>query len=81
MPIQGTQADIVKLAMLEIAPKLAASGSKLLLQVHDELVIEAPKGDAEAVAETVKTAMEGAYKLDVPITAEVGLGQNWLEAK
>ena len=81
MPIQGTQADIVKLAMLEVAPKLAASGSKLLLQVHDELVIEAPKGDAEAVAETVKAAMEGAYKLDVPITAEVGLGKNWLEAK
>ena len=81
MPIQGTQADIVKLAMLEVAPKLAASGSKLLLQVHDELVIEAPRGDAEAVAETVKAAMEGAYQLDVPITAEVGLGQNWLEAK
>ena len=81
MPIQGTQADIVKLAMLNVAPKLAASGSKLLLQVHDELVIEAPKGDAEAVAETVKAAMEGAYQLDVPITAEVGLGQNWLEAK
>ena len=81
MPIQGTQADIVKLAMLEVAPRLAASGSKLLLQVHDELVIEAPKGDAEAVAETVKAAMEGAYQLDVPITAEVGLGQNWLEAK
>ena len=81
MPIQGTQADIVKLAMLNVAPKLATSGSKLLLQVHDELVIEAPKGDAEAVAETVKAAMEGAYQLDVPITAEVGLGQNWLEAK
>ena len=81
MPIQGTQADIVKLAMLEVAPKLNASGAKLLLQVHDELVIEAPQGDAEAVAETVKEAMESAYKLDVPITAEVGLGQNWLEAK
>lgn len=81
MPIQGTQADIVKLAMLELAPKLTASGSKLLLQVHDELVIEAPQEAAEEVAETVKAAMEGAYTLDVPLTAEVGLGRNWLEAK
>ena len=81
MPIQGTQADIVKLAMLRLAPELTASGSKLLLQVHDELVIEAPQGAADAVAETVKAAMEGAYELEVPITAEVGLGRNWLEAK
>ncbi len=81
MPIQGTQADIVKLAMLELAPKLTVSGSKLLLQVHDELVIEAPQGVAAEVADTVQSAMEGAYALDVPLTAEVGTGQNWLEAK
>ncbi len=81
MPIQGTQADIVKLAMLRLSPELAASGAKLLLQVHDELVIEAPQAAAAEVAETVKTAMEGAYTLEVPLTAEVGAGQNWLEAK
>lgn len=81
MPIQGTQADIVKLAMLELQPRLEAAGAKLLLQVHDELVIEAPEGVAEAVAETVKEVMEGAYALSVPITAEVGIGNNWLEAK
>ena len=81
MPIQGTQADIVKLAMLELAPQLGRVGAKLLLQVHDELVIEAPAGEAESVAETVKSTMEGAYALTVPLVAEVGLGPNWLEAK
>lgn len=81
MPIQGTQADIVKLAMLELQPRLEAAGAKLLLQVHDELVIEAPEDRAEAVAQTVKEVMEGAYALDVPLTAEVGIGDNWLAAK
>ena len=81
MPIQGTQADIVKLAMLELAPRLARVGAKLLLQVHDELVIEAPENEAEKVAEIVKGTMEGAYTLTVPLVAEVGVGPNWLEAK
>ncbi len=81
MPIQGTQADIVKLAMLELWPRLKGVGAKLLLQVHDELVIEAPQSAAEGVAATVKRIMEEAYALDVPLVAEVGLGGNWLEAK
>ena len=81
MPIQGTQADIVKLAMLNLMPELQETGAKLMLQVHDELVLEAPTENAEAVAETVKRIMEGAFDLSVPLTAEVGLGKNWLEAK
>ena len=81
MPIQGTQADIVKLAMLNLMPELKETGAKLMLQVHDELVLEAPRENAEAVAETVKRVMEGAFALSVPLTAEVGLGRNWLEAK
>jgi DNA polymerase-1 len=81
MPIQGSQADIVKLAMLELLPRLQRAGAQLLLQVHDELVIEAPQGEAEGIAETVKRTMEEAYMLDVPLVAEVGLGPNWLEAK
>lgn len=81
MPIQGTQADIVKLAMLELLPQLTRAGARLLLQVHDELVIEAPLDEAEAVAHTVQGVMEGAYELAVPLVAEVGAGPNWLEAK
>jgi len=81
MPIQGTQADIVKLAMIDLLPELQKGGAKLLLQVHDELVIEAPRAGAEEIAETVKEVMEKAYPLGVPIVTEVGIGDNWLEAK
>jgi DNA polymerase-1 len=81
MPIQGTQADIVKLAMLELSPQLTRAGARLLLQVHDELVIETPFGAAQEVAATVQKVMESAYELAVPLVAEVGAGPNWLEAK
>lgn len=81
MPIQGTQADIVKIAMIELAPQLSPLGAKLLLQVHDELVIEVPTQRLEPAKHLVKEVMEGAYKLDVPLTAEVNVGKNWLEAK
>ena len=81
MPIQGTQADIVKLAMLELAPKLKEQGAKLLLQVHDELVIEAPEDRVAVVSQEVQATMEGAFEMSVPLVAEVGVGENWLEAK
>lgn len=81
MPIQGTQADIVKIAMLNLAPKLNDYDARITLQVHDELIIEAPTAKTNEVAGLIQTTMEEAYKLDVPIVAEVGIGNNWLEAK
>ena len=81
MPVQGTAADLIKLAMVRLAPELEPLGAALLLQVHDELVIEAPDGHAEAVAKRVREVMRGAWELKVPLEVEVGIGGNWLEAK
>ncbi len=81
MPIQGANADIVKLAMIQLFPVLEEQGARMILQVHDELVIEAPEDKAESLAETVKDVMVNAYTLDVPLKVEVGIGENWLEAK
>ncbi len=81
MPIQGTAADLIKLAMVKLEPKLGALGARLLLQVHDELVVEAPAEEAEAVAALVRETMEGVWPLEVPLVAEVGIGENWLFAK
>jgi DNA polymerase-1 len=81
-PIQGSAADLVKLAMITIQNQLEKStlDAKLLLQVHDELVFECLETDAEKVMILVKTAMEGAMDLCVPLKVEVGKGRNWLEA-
>jgi len=79
---QGTAADIIKRAMIVVhadLPKIS-SGSRLLLQVHDELVLEAPEGDVEKVRAFVKQAMEGAASLSVPLVVDVGAGLNWAEA-
>ncbi|MDQ3396165.1 MAG: DNA polymerase I, partial [Deinococcota bacterium] len=81
MPIQGTQADIVKLAMIKVAPKLKEAGANMLLQVHDELIIEVPQARAKEVAELTQETMQTTYELNVPLVAEVGIGDNWLEAK
>ncbi len=81
MPIQGTAADIMKLAMLHLAENLKDTGAQLTLQVHDEIIVEAPESKVEEVAKIIKTTMQNAYKLAVPLTAEVGVGDNWLEAK
>jgi DNA polymerase I len=81
MPIQGTAADIMKLAMIQLAPKLKEHDACLLLQVHDEIIVEAPRAVVNTVSELIHTTMEGAYKLAVPLVAEVGIGDNWLEAK
>ena len=81
MPIQGTQADIVKIAMLQLSPRLKKHDARITLQVHDELIIEAPESNTDEVAALIQTTMEDAYTLDVPIVAEVGIGDNWLEAK
>ncbi len=81
MPIQGTAADLIKLAMVRLAPRLEALGARLLLQVHDELVLEAPAGRAEEAARATKEVMEAVWPLSVPLLAEVGVGPNWVDAK
>jgi DNA polymerase I - 3'-5' exonuclease and polymerase domains len=81
MPVQGTAADLMKLAMVKLFPKLEEVGARMLLQVHDELVLEAPKEKAEAVARLAKEVMEGVYPLAVPLEVEVGIGEDWLSAK
>jgi DNA polymerase-1 len=82
-PIQGTAADIIKLAMINVdkALKAAKIDARLILQVHDELIIEAHKDCAEIALNILKQEMEGAFKLSVPLTADIAVGTNWLEAK
>jgi DNA polymerase-1 len=81
-PIQGTAADIVKKSMIEVHRRLAASGldARLLLQVHDELVLECPVREVEPLTALLKDAMEKIVDLKVPLVVEVGAGENWLEA-
>ena len=81
-PIQGSAADIIKIAMIKIHHKLKDKGlrTKMLLQVHDELVFDVYKSELEEVQELIKSEMEHAFKLDVPLDVEVGLGDNWLDA-
>src|SRR3989440_9538886 len=83
MPIQGTASDIVKLAMLRVDDALRSAGLKAqtVMQVHDELLIEAPKEEAERVAELLRREMEEAVELDVPLKVEVGIGDNWMDTK
>ncbi|MFO8235106.1 MAG: DNA polymerase I [Bacteroidales bacterium] len=81
-PIQGTAADIIKMAMLEIYDELVKKDmkSKIILQVHDELIFDAHRDELEELKEMVTDKMEKAMKLDVPLTVESGTGENWLEA-
>jgi DNA polymerase-1 len=82
-PLQGTAADLIKLAMVRIDAALQAGGFKsaMLLQVHDELVFECPPEEVAAVSKLVKREMEGAYDLKVPLLVDVGVGDNWRDAK
>jgi len=80
-PLQGTAADLIKLAMIRIDTLLADERARMLLQVHDELLFEAPTKDAERIASVVKGAMEQVYQLDVPLLVDVGIGENWRDAK
>ena len=79
MPIQGTAADIVKIAMIRLPGRLRAAGlhARMLLQVHDELVLEVPRGEVEATAPILRDTMETALKLDVPLTVDVKVGDDW----
>jgi DNA polymerase-1 len=80
-PLQGTAADLIKLAMIRIDTLLAGERTRMLLQVHDELLFEAPPEEAEAVAALVKREMEQVYELDLPLVVDVGIGENWRDAK
>ncbi len=83
MPIQGTASDIVKIAMLKVDEefKRAKLESRLLMQVHDELLVEVPEKEVTKVSEILKHEMETAVSLDVPLVADVGVGDNWMDAK
>ncbi len=82
-PIQGTAADLLKLAMIEVQRMLDKenSGTKMLLTVHDELVLEAPAADAEAIGKRLVDKMENVWKLDVPLKVDLGIGRTWADAK
>ncbi len=83
MPIQGTASDIVKIAMIKVAAALKNAGLKtqMIMQVHDELLFEAPVGEVTAASEIIKREMESAAELDVPLIADIGSGDNWMNAK
>ena len=83
MPIQGTAADIIKLAMVKVFKRLKEEGlsSRLIMQVHDELIVECPENEAERVKSLLTQEMEGVCALTVPLIAEAHSGKNWLETK
>jgi DNA polymerase-1 len=81
-PIQGSAADIIKLAMIQIHRKIKEGNWKsvMLLQVHDELVFDVLKSEKEAFEKMVKTEMENAFDIGLPLLVDIGFGENWLEA-
>jgi DNA polymerase-1 len=84
MPIQGSAADILKKAMIDVhaaLPSIAAGRVRMILTVHDELLFEAPRDAADETAAAVREVMESAVTLNVPLTVDVGIGDNWKDAK
>ena len=79
-PIQGTAADIIKLAMIRVADRIKGMKSRMVLQIHDELLFDVVPGEAEALRQIVVSEMENVMELSVPLTVECNLGNNWLEA-
>ena len=81
-PVQGSAADIIKLSMININDELKnySLKSKLNLQVHDELVFDVPLEEVDLIKKIIIDKMENAYKLKVPLTVDLGVGNNWLEA-
>ena len=81
--IQGSAADLIKKAMVQIHQKLPSLSfpARMLLQIHDELVFETPSGHAEELSELVRSEMETAMELTVPVTVDLATGPNWLDAK
>jgi DNA polymerase-1 len=82
-PMQGSNADIIKVAMIRIHDRLRDEGrsARLVLQVHDELLLEVPDAEVKEVKELVRAEMVGAYELDPPLAVDIGVGENWAEAK
>jgi DNA polymerase-1 len=80
-PIQGAAADIIKIAMLKVHQQLGRLRSRMVLQVHDELVLDVHKDEVEDVRAIVRKGMEKAAKLKVPLVADIAVGKNWLECK
>ena len=83
MPIQGTAADIIKIAMIRVDERIQKENlrARLILQVHDELIVEAPEEEKEIVAKLLQEEMENAVRLDVPLTADAAIGKTWYDAK
>jgi DNA polymerase-1 len=83
MPIQGTNADMIKIAMVRLQNELASMklGARMILQVHDELVLETPDPEVDVVSEAVRAAMVGAMTLSVPVKVEMKIGRNWYEVE
>ena len=83
MPIQGTAADLIKLAMIHVRDRLVREGleARLVLQVHDELIVECPDAEVERVKALLTQEMEGVMDLPVPMRADSAAGQSWAEAK
>ena len=82
MPVQGTAADIIKLAMVNVHARLEKEGlsAKLILQVHDELIVECPEAEAERVKAILSEEMENAASLSVPLVVDAHIGHSWAEA-
>ena len=82
-PIQGTAADVMKKAMIDVAQALEAAGCRscILLQVHDELVLEVTEEEKDKVAALVQAAMQNAVQMEIPLLADVNFGKNWAETK
>jgi DNA polymerase-1 len=83
MPIQGTASDIVKIAMIKVDNALHDAGLKtqLIMQIHDELLFEAPEAEVKQAEEIIKREMESAADMDVPLVVEIGAGTNWMNTK
>ena len=81
-PVQGSAADIIKIAMVKISDKIKLNNfkSKMLVQVHDELIFEIYKPELQKMKELIKKEMESVFTLNVPLTVDIGIGENWHEA-
>ena len=80
-PIQGSAADLIKVSMIRLHERLAGTDARMLLQVHDELLIEAPESDVEVIGGIVREEMEGAIELAVPLRVDLGTGRSWYDCK